>query len=186
MPGFVRNLGAAVLASGLACATSCWAQQASNTNLPLVWVLSTGGTIAGAGASPTNVQEYKGGTILGEDLVEAVPEIKQFANVKVQQITNVGSPRLKLENLLTLANGINVIFCKRPERCRGRGPRYEHTGGDCLFSKSHCKVRPPCDCGRLDASFHCYQCGRTAKPPKRNSNGDIVGSQGKRCTRSDE
>ena len=49
------------------------------------------------------VQEYKGGTILGEDLV--VPEIKQFANVKVQQITNVGSPRLKLENLLTLANG---------------------------------------------------------------------------------
>ena len=72
-------------------------------NLPLIWVVSTGGTIAGAGASPTNVQEYKGGTILGEDLV--VPEIKQFANVKVQQITNVGSPRLKLENLLTLANG---------------------------------------------------------------------------------
>ena len=106
MPRFVRNLAAAVLASGLVCATSCWAQQASNTNLPLVWVLSTGGTIAGAGASPTNVQEYKGGTILGEDLVEAVPEIKQFANVKVQQITNVGSPRLKLENLLTLANGI--------------------------------------------------------------------------------
>src|SRR6516165_8244159 len=49
-----------------------------------------------------------------------------------------------------------------------------------------CKVRPPCDCGRLVASFHRYQCGRTAKPPKRNSNGDIVGSQGKRCTRSDE
>jgi L-asparaginase/Glu-tRNA(Gln) amidotransferase subunit D len=92
MPRFLRNLAAAVLASGLACGTSCWAQQTSNTNLPLVWVLSTGGTIAGAGASPTNVQEYKGGTILGEDLVRAVPEIKQFANVKVQQITNVGSP----------------------------------------------------------------------------------------------
>ena len=74
MPGFVRNLAAAVLASGLACSKSCWAQQSTNTNLPLVWVLSTGGTIAGAGASPTNVQEYKGGTILGEALVEAVPE----------------------------------------------------------------------------------------------------------------
>src|SRR5215471_3808386 len=115
MPGFVRNLGAAVLASVLACATSCWAQQASNTNLPLVWVLSTGGTIAGAGASPTNIQEYKGGTILGEDLVEAVPEIKQFTNVKVQQITNVSSPRLKLEDLLTLANGVNGIFANDPD-----------------------------------------------------------------------
>ena len=114
MPRLFRNLAAAVLASAFACATSCWAQQASNTNRPLVWVLSTGGTIAGAGASPTNVQEYKGGTILGEALVEAVPEIKQFANVKVQQITNVGSPRLKLENLLTLANGINGIFANDP------------------------------------------------------------------------
>jgi hypothetical protein len=49
-------------------------------------VLSTGGTIAGTGASSTNVAEYKGGAILGEDLVKAVPEIKQFANVEVQQI----------------------------------------------------------------------------------------------------
>src|SRR6516164_3914883 len=114
MPRFVRNLAAAVLACGLACATSCWAQQASNTNLPLVWVLSTGGTIAGAGASSINVQEYKGGTILGEDLVKAVPEINQFANVKVQQITNVRSPDVKLENLLTLANGINGIFASDP------------------------------------------------------------------------
>jgi L-asparaginase len=110
MPRFFRNLTAAVLASAFACATACWAQQAGNTDLPLVWVLSTGGTIAGAGASSTNVQEYKGGTILGEDLINAVPEIKQFANVKVQQITNVGSPRLKLEDLLKLANGINGIF----------------------------------------------------------------------------
>jgi L-asparaginase/Glu-tRNA(Gln) amidotransferase subunit D len=37
------------------------------------------------------VAEYKGGTILGEDLVKAVPEIKQFANVKVQQIINIRS-----------------------------------------------------------------------------------------------
>jgi L-asparaginase len=69
MPKFLRNLVAAALASGFACNFSCWAQQASNKELPLVWVLSTGGTIAGTGASSTNVAEYRGGTILGEDLV---------------------------------------------------------------------------------------------------------------------
>ena len=110
MPRLFRNLAAAVLASAFACATSCWAQQAGNRDLPRVWVLSTGGTIAGAGASPVNVAEYKSGTILGEDLVKAVPEIKQFADVKVQQIINVRSPDVKLENLLTLANYINDIF----------------------------------------------------------------------------
>jgi L-asparaginase len=52
------------------------------------------------------VAQYKRGTILGEDLVKAVPEIKQFANVKVQQIINIRRPDVKLENLLTLANGI--------------------------------------------------------------------------------
>jgi L-asparaginase len=75
-------------------------------------VLSTGGTIAGAGASSTNVAEYKAGSILGEDLVKAVPEIKQYANVKVEQIVNVSSTDVTLDNLLTLANRINAIFAK--------------------------------------------------------------------------
>src|SRR5437899_4285731 len=100
MTRLLLNL-AAVLVSCLAPYTPCWAQEAGNANLPLVWVLSTGGTIAGAGASSTNVADYKSGTILGEDLVKAVPEIRQFANVKVQQIINVRSPDVKLENLLT-------------------------------------------------------------------------------------
>src|ERR1700746_2073083 len=114
MPKFLRDLAAAVRACGCACSFSCWAQQASNKELPLVWVLSTGGTIAGAGASSTNVAEYKSGSILGEDLIKAVPEIKQYANVKVEQIVNVGSSNLTLDNLLTLANGINAIFAKDP------------------------------------------------------------------------
>src|SRR5262249_11388328 len=110
MPNFFRTAAAVALALGFACGASCWAQQPGNKDLPLVWVLSTGGTIAGTGASSTNVQEYKGGTILGEDLVKAVPEIKQFANVKVQQIINIRSPDLKLRDLLALANGVNSIF----------------------------------------------------------------------------
>jgi L-asparaginase len=108
------SLAIAVLASGLVGITPCWGQERAKNDLPLVWVLSTGGTIAGAGASPTNLAEYKGATILGEQLVKAVPEIRQYANVKVEQIVNVGSPNITLDNLLTLANGINKIFAEDP------------------------------------------------------------------------
>ena len=107
------SLAVAVLAS--ACTAPCWGQEQARQDLPLVWVLSTGGTIAGAGASSTNVAEYKSGSILGEDLIKSVPEIKQYANVKVDQIVNVGSTNIKLENLLTLANGINKIFSEDPK-----------------------------------------------------------------------
>jgi L-asparaginase len=106
---------AAVIAFSLAGVTVSTSQEDGNKDLPLVWVLSTGGTIAGAGASSTNLAEYRGGTILGEELVRAVPEIKQFANVKVEQIVNVGSPNITLENLITLANGINKIFAEDPK-----------------------------------------------------------------------
>ena len=42
---------------------------------PIVYVLSTGGTIAGQGSSSTDLSNYKPGSILGEQLVKAVPQI---------------------------------------------------------------------------------------------------------------
>jgi L-asparaginase len=113
MGKFVPSFVSAVLALSFASIAPSSGQEAGNKDdLPLVWVLSTGGTIAGTGASSTNVAEYKGGTILGEELVKAVPEIKGYANVKVEQIVNVGSSNITLENLLTLARGINKIFAE--------------------------------------------------------------------------
>jgi L-asparaginase len=78
--------------------------------LPTVVVLSTGGTIAGKGGSTTALSEYKSGSIMGEELVNAVPEIKQYANVKVEQVINVGSPDITLDDWLRIANRINAIF----------------------------------------------------------------------------
>ena len=90
------------------------AQAAANPALPLVWVLSTGGTIAGQGASSTSLAEYKAGALLGEQLVAGVPEIKQVASVRVEQIANVSSTDITIANWLTLANRINAIFRDDP------------------------------------------------------------------------
>jgi L-asparaginase len=81
--------------------------------LPLVYVLSTGGTIAGQAATSTNLTDYKPG-LLGEELVKGVPELKNIARVQVEQIANVPSPDLTLAHWLTLANRINRIFRDDP------------------------------------------------------------------------
>src|SRR2546428_14016328 len=109
---------AAVVVTVLGCSFTgigpSWAQEKPKA-LPLVWVLSTGGTIAGRGASSTSLTEYKSGSILGEELVSAVPEINQFAQVKVTQIVNVGSPDITIGNWITLANHINELFSHDPK-----------------------------------------------------------------------
>jgi L-asparaginase len=87
---------------------------AAGAELPVVWVLSTGGTIAGQGASSTSLTQYKSGTLSGEALVKAVPEIGQIANVRVEQIANVASSNITLEIWLTLAKRINRIFAEEP------------------------------------------------------------------------
>ena len=53
---------------------------------PQVRVLATGGTIAATGSSRLDLSNYKSGTILGIELVRAVPEIEQVAEVKVEQL----------------------------------------------------------------------------------------------------
>ena len=98
-----------VVASVLMSTGTPEAQGVRTQPLPLVWVLATGGTIAGRGAS-TGVSDYKSGALAAEELVKAVPEIKQFADVKVEQLFNVSSDNLTLDNLLTLSKRINTIF----------------------------------------------------------------------------
>ena len=81
---------------------------------PIVYVLSTGGTIAGAGSSATDLSNYKSGSILGEQLVKAVPPIAQIADVRVEQIVNVSSYDITIENWLTLAKRIQAILKQTP------------------------------------------------------------------------
>ena len=86
------------------------APQVRDRDLPSVWVLSTGGTISGRGSSSTSLTEYKVGALSGDELVKAVPEIAQHAHVSVEQLFNVASPDLTLDNWLALAARVNAIF----------------------------------------------------------------------------
>ena len=110
----IASLLPLALAIAIAGATPCAAQPVRES-LPVVWVLSTGGTISGRGASSTALAEYTSGSLLGAELVAGVPEIVQYADVKVEQIVNVGSPDITLDNWLTIARRINRIFADDPK-----------------------------------------------------------------------
>ncbi len=81
---------------------------------PRVLLLATGGTIAGKGDSSTSLTQYKPGSLLGDELVKAVPEIAQYANVRVEQISNVGSSNLTIDHWIKLAKRINQAFAGDP------------------------------------------------------------------------
>jgi L-asparaginase len=81
---------------------------------PRVYVLSTGGTIAGQGSSSTDLSNYKPGSILGEQLVKAVPQIAEIADVRVEQIVNIPSHDITIANWLTLAKRIQRISADDP------------------------------------------------------------------------
>ncbi|HEX4914630.1 MAG TPA: asparaginase [Vicinamibacterales bacterium] len=90
------------------------AQQPASRTKPVVWVLSTGGTIAGQSASSTDLSNYKPGSILGEQLVKAVPQISEIADVRVEQLVNIPSHDITIANWLTLAKRIQRIVADDP------------------------------------------------------------------------
>lgn len=105
-----RLMIGAMAALFMSVSASAAAQGAASGELPLVVVLSTGGTIAGRGGSTISLTEYKSGSILGSELVDAVPEIKNYAQVRVEQIANIGSTNMNTAIWLKLAARINAIF----------------------------------------------------------------------------
>ncbi|HEY2432208.1 MAG TPA: type II asparaginase [Vicinamibacterales bacterium] len=73
-----------------------------------VVVLATGGTIAGAAGS--NVQAgYTSGQLGVDQVIAAVPEAKKLANLRGEQISNIGSQDMNDEVWLKLANRVNAL-----------------------------------------------------------------------------
>jgi L-asparaginase len=84
---------------------------AQSSQLPNIVILATGGTIAGAAATGTQ-SGYTSGAVTIDAMLAAVPGIKDLANVKGEQISNVGSQDMTFDIMLTLAKRINVLLAK--------------------------------------------------------------------------
>ena len=77
--------------------------------LPKVYILATGGTIAGSGASEVNSQ-YTAGQVSVSALIDAVPAIKEVARIEGEQVVNIGSQDMGNAVWLKLARRVNELL----------------------------------------------------------------------------
>jgi len=80
--------------------------------LPGVALFTTGGTIQSAGAHRQKLSEYSDGRVTPAQLLEDLPELKEIAEIKVTEISNLGSGNMTTELLLKLAKGLNEALAK--------------------------------------------------------------------------
>ncbi|WP_413291335.1 type II asparaginase [Bdellovibrio sp. HCB337] len=84
-------------------------KQASNKAKPKVRILATGGTIAGAQMSKDEYG-YKSGTFSVDNLIAAVPTMKDIADLTGEQVANIGSQDMNDEVWLKLSKRINEVL----------------------------------------------------------------------------
>jgi len=77
--------------------------------LPRIKVLATGGTIAGAQTTQADAG-YKSGTFSVDDLIKAVPQLKNIAELSGEQVANIGSQTMNHEVWLKLAARVNEVL----------------------------------------------------------------------------
>ena len=71
-------------------------------SLPLIVILATGGTIAGAPADGNPLVEYRPGALAGDALLSAVPGLDALATIQYEQISSIGSEDMTDEVWLRL------------------------------------------------------------------------------------
>ena len=76
--------------------------------LPNIVVLATGGTIAGAAASDVQAG-YTSGQVGVDQLLAAVPQAKKLAELRGEQVANIGSQDMNDEVWLKLSRRINEL-----------------------------------------------------------------------------
>ena len=145
---------------------------------PRIYVIGTGGSISSVGAYRTDYMNYsyddKHLTI--QEMLDRVPEVNQFAEVRAEQYLNVGSSDVGPSQWLGLAKRINQIFREDPQAAgvaitHGTAT-LEETGYFLnLTVKSRKPVvitgamRPPSGLG-TDAEVNLIDCVRVAAAPQ--------------------
>lgn len=75
-------------------------------------ILATGGTIAGAGEQGKDIG-YKSGSIKAQTLIDAIPELKNVANICVEQFCNINSDDITSEIWIDLAMRIQELLLRK-------------------------------------------------------------------------
>ncbi len=78
---------------------------------PLIYILATGGTIAGVGASETS-SGYTSGVVSVDKIIQSAPEILQLAQIKGEQVVNIPSQDITEADWLILAKRVNQLLAK--------------------------------------------------------------------------
>ncbi|HJV28264.1 MAG TPA: type II asparaginase [Aromatoleum sp.] len=74
-----------------------------------VVILATGGTIAGAGASAANSATYQAAKVPVDKLIAGIPELKDVANVRGEQVFQIASESFTNEHLLALGKRVSAL-----------------------------------------------------------------------------
>jgi glutamin-(asparagin-)ase len=76
---------------------------------PRVVILATGGTIAGAGASVANSASYQAAKVPVDKLIAGVPELKNLADVRGDQVFQIASESFTNAHLITLGKRVAAL-----------------------------------------------------------------------------
>ncbi len=77
---------------------------------PVVKILATGGTIAGSASTSTQMTGYTAGAIGIQTLIEAVPQMKEYADVSGEQIVKISSNNMTNDVWLKIAKRCNELL----------------------------------------------------------------------------
>ena len=107
----VRKTSLIALALLATIVAGACAQNASSKSAkkPKIVIVATGGTIAGSAESAT-AAGYSSGAVGVDILIQAVPQLKDIAEVKGEQVASIGSQDMNDEVWLKLADRVNKIL----------------------------------------------------------------------------
>ena len=91
------------------------AAQVDAATRPKVLVIATGGTIAGVQQEPGGIGGYRAGTLTAEQIVASVPSLARYAQVEVEQFSNVASTLITPEQWVMLSRRINAVLAERSD-----------------------------------------------------------------------
>jgi L-asparaginase len=80
---------------------------------PLIYILATGGTIAGVGTSETS-SGYTAGVVSVDNIIQSAPALLNLATIKGEQVINIPSQDMTADTWLIIAKRVNQLL-SRPD-----------------------------------------------------------------------